>query len=198
MRIVLENFKIQRGRIILFSKGCPSPLFAPLCAAAAFAPAQAAGLAACGPLAAALLQARRGRQLLAGGRPLQGSWSHPCRWPDHALLPLLLVAFAAKTQQERRDATDMIGLMVAEVCNLGTIRLKVAEVCNSGTIGLKVTEVCNSGTIRLKVVEVCDLGTIGLKVTDVYDSGTIGLKVAEVYFHMVRICGSGVLGMKIS
>ncbi|RZR73654.1 hypothetical protein BHM03_00026771 [Ensete ventricosum] len=73
----------------------------------------------------------------------------------------------------------MIGLMVAEVCNLGTIRLKVAEVCNSGTIGLKVTEVCNSGTIRLKVVEVCDLGTIELKVTDVYDSGTIGLKVAE-------------------
>ncbi|RRT68706.1 hypothetical protein B296_00038072, partial [Ensete ventricosum] len=79
----------------------------------------------------------------------------------------------------RRNATDMIGLEVAEVCNLGTIGLKVAEVCNSGTIGLKVTEVCNSGTIRLKVVEVCDLGTIELKVTDVYDSGIIGLKVAE-------------------
>ncbi|RWV81803.1 hypothetical protein GW17_00056745, partial [Ensete ventricosum] len=25
----------------------------------------------------------------------------PCRWPGHAWLPLLLIAFAAKTQQER-------------------------------------------------------------------------------------------------
>ncbi|RWV77685.1 hypothetical protein GW17_00061451 [Ensete ventricosum] len=29
MRTVLRIFKIQRGRIILFSKGCPSPLLAP-------------------------------------------------------------------------------------------------------------------------------------------------------------------------
>ncbi|RWV95664.1 hypothetical protein GW17_00041692 [Ensete ventricosum] len=44
MRTVLENFEIQRGRIILFSKGCSSPLLAPLCATVVTAPAQAAVL----------------------------------------------------------------------------------------------------------------------------------------------------------
>ncbi|RWV79988.1 hypothetical protein GW17_00058801, partial [Ensete ventricosum] len=75
MRIVLKIFEIQRGRIILFSKGCPSPLFAPLFAVVAATPAQATGLAVGGLLAAASLQAHRGQpppcRRTAGSRPLR-------------------------------------------------------------------------------------------------------------------------------
>ncbi|RWW15774.1 hypothetical protein GW17_00020370 [Ensete ventricosum] len=83
MRTVLEIFEIQRGRIILFSKGCPSPLLAPLYVVVA-ALVQAAGLAVGGPLAAVPLQARRGQSPLAVGRwrsPLAGTpqATAPCR-----------------------------------------------------------------------------------------------------------------------
>ncbi|RWV80427.1 hypothetical protein GW17_00058304 [Ensete ventricosum] len=106
----------------------PYPLLAPLCAVAAAAPAQAVGLAAGGSLAVAPLQARYRQpplaawllavapcRLAAAGRahrrllplwmavPCRGSGRSrhpPCRWSGHALLPLLLIAFAAKTQQE--------------------------------------------------------------------------------------------------
>ncbi|RRT33044.1 hypothetical protein B296_00043810 [Ensete ventricosum] len=69
-------------------------------------------LAAGGQLAIAPLQA----VAPVGGRPLQGAWPQPtaplqgglgcsrpppCRWLGYALLSLLLVAFAAKPQQER-------------------------------------------------------------------------------------------------
>ncbi|RZS19090.1 hypothetical protein BHM03_00051438 [Ensete ventricosum] len=86
------NLHAPRGRIILFSKGCPSPLFAPLCTVVAAAPTQAAWLVASGPLAAAPLQARHGQpphvawslaiapcSLAASGSPLPAghSWSCP-------------------------------------------------------------------------------------------------------------------------
>ncbi|RWW07506.1 hypothetical protein GW17_00029112 [Ensete ventricosum] len=51
---------LHRGRIILFSKGCPSPLLAPLYAAVVIAPAQAAGLAVGGRP----LQAQRGQEIV--------------------------------------------------------------------------------------------------------------------------------------
>ncbi|RWV79886.1 hypothetical protein GW17_00058918, partial [Ensete ventricosum] len=91
MRTVLEIFEIQRGRIILFSKGCPSHLFVPLCAVAAAATVQAAGLVAGRSLATAPLQACRGQSplagtpraaapcdLAAGGNPLRASRSRLC------------------------------------------------------------------------------------------------------------------------
>ncbi|RWW40123.1 hypothetical protein BHE74_00054483 [Ensete ventricosum] len=91
MRIVLRILKIQRGRIILFLKECPSPPFAPLCVVVAIAPAQAVGLAAGGLLAVAPLQVHRGQLplatwsrvvgpcgLAAGGRPLRPSRSQSC------------------------------------------------------------------------------------------------------------------------
>ncbi|RRT32393.1 hypothetical protein B296_00034247 [Ensete ventricosum] len=92
MKTVLKIFEIRRGRIILFSKGCPSPLFAPLCTVVTAAPTQAAWLAAGEPLAAAPLQARRGQpplvawslaiapySLAVSGSPLPvgHSWSCP-------------------------------------------------------------------------------------------------------------------------
>ncbi|RZS26394.1 hypothetical protein BHM03_00059727, partial [Ensete ventricosum] len=85
--------------IVLFSKGCPSPLLAALCAVAAAAPAQATGLAAgdnplrAGRMRPPPLQARRGQPPLARairqlsplraprcGRlsPLQAGSSPPC------------------------------------------------------------------------------------------------------------------------
>ncbi|RWV97824.1 hypothetical protein GW17_00039363 [Ensete ventricosum] len=80
MRTILRIYEIKRGRTILFSKGCPSPLFAPLCVVVVTAHIQAVGLAAGEPLAPAPLLAHRGQLPLAGWPPLE-AWpraSAPC------------------------------------------------------------------------------------------------------------------------
>ncbi|RWV78836.1 hypothetical protein BHE74_00058971 [Ensete ventricosum] len=103
MRTVLEFFKIQRGRIVLFSKGCPNSS-CPICTATI--PGGRAGrgrsppcrciTGSCHPYRLATnhracmhrpLRAGLSSDLAVGGRPCIGAGRG---WP-----PLLLAAFAA-------------------------------------------------------------------------------------------------------
>ncbi|RWV81994.1 hypothetical protein GW17_00056542, partial [Ensete ventricosum] len=99
---------IQRGRIVLFSKGYRSTLLAPLYVTAAAAPTQVAGLATGGPLAAAPC----GR--IAGSRPLRPGRG---RQPLTDVAPSGLVVGTAG-----RACGRMLPLRVVAPCGLLPLR----------------------------------------------------------------------------
>ncbi|RWW46167.1 hypothetical protein BHE74_00047915 [Ensete ventricosum] len=91
IRTIIKISQIHRGRIVLFAKGCPNPIF-PFCATVVAAPAEAAAALArrqpplrsvsCPQAAPLWTAAPAAGRPLAGSRPLQGAGRSrplPCR-----------------------------------------------------------------------------------------------------------------------